>query len=227
MPRMVGYGINPAEKIIGGKGTFYTYYLAGNGVFIESQNQFISARICIAPCLVRGLEPIEEKVELAHGLIPRSLYDLAFSTFLVPPIKERYVAIVWNDGYHLEYPPQEGTEGNVHYSRADNVVLDIHSHGAMSAWFSSGDNADELGFKLYMVIGKVDTKPQYKLRCGVYGYYKELDFGEVFSECIISTTHSPTEARSGQSLWSDVAEPAVISRKGWLGYFQGLFRSSW
>jgi hypothetical protein len=51
-----------------------------------------------------------------------------------------------------------------------NVILDLHSHGNMGAFWSGTDNADEQGFRVYSVIGRLDERPEIRLRLGVYGY---------------------------------------------------------
>jgi len=56
----------------------------------------------------------------------------------------------------------------------------MHSHGQMRAWFSTTDNADETGLKLYGVIGRLDAVPVVKLRIGAYGYFKTLRWSDVF-----------------------------------------------
>ncbi|MBA7542911.1 hypothetical protein ES705_35236 [subsurface metagenome] len=61
-----------------------------------------------------------------------------------------------------------------------SVVLEMHSHGHMGAWFSTTDNVDETGLKLYGVVGKLNATPIVKLRIGVYGYFRELFWSEVF-----------------------------------------------
>jgi hypothetical protein len=221
----VGYRTNPPDRIVGGKGIYYDYILAGNGLFIESENEHLSARIRVAPAEVRGLEPLEEKVVLKHGKIARSLYDLGFSTFCIPPIVERYVAVTWTGlGYHLAHPGQEGSGGGVGYTIPDNRVLDIHSHGeALGAFFSGTDDNDERGFQLYMVVGNILSAPQYQLRVGVYGYYKELEFEEVFAGWnTTSITRSQKIGAVGMSSSSDAAARAGTLRKGLRDFYHRL-----
>jgi len=42
------------------------------------------------------------------------------------------------------------------------------------------DNEDEQGFRIYGVIGNMTRRPQVRLRVGIYGYFYELDFEDVF-----------------------------------------------
>lgn len=55
---------------------------------------------------------------------------------------------------------------------AGRTVVDLHSHNSMPAFFSGTDNADEQGFRLYCVIGRIDTDaPEIACRAGVYGHH--------------------------------------------------------
>lgn len=61
------------------------------------------------------------------------------------------------------------------------LVMDAHSHGRMDAFFSSIDNHDEKGTRLFLVLGRIDREaPAWKLRAGIAGYYKELALTDVF-----------------------------------------------
>jgi hypothetical protein len=51
----------------------------------------------------------------------------------------------------------------------------------MSAFWSSTDDTDEQGARLYAVIGKLDTTPEIRLRVGVYGYWRLLPVTAVFT----------------------------------------------
>ena len=177
----VGYLINKGGALDGERGLFYDYILARNGLFVRASNNHLDATVLVASAEVRGLSLLEEKVTLLHGRIPWRLYDLAYSLFVMDPSRERYVAIVWQDGYRLRVPEQERESGSVKYFTESDVVLDIHSHGTMSAWFSGQDNRDEQALRLYMVVGKVNMLiPEMELRVGVYGYFAPLETKEVF-----------------------------------------------
>ena len=179
--RPAGYLVNTGGGIEGEPGQFYDYILAQNGLFIRAQNPLLEATVLIAPAEARGLRPLREGVRLTRGKMPRYLYDLAISVLCADRLQERYAAVTWHDGYHLEMPPQEGRSAGVSYERLPGTALDIHSHGAMKAFFSMTDNQDEQGLGLYMVVGKLDTLiPEVLLRVGVYGYFAPIETGEVF-----------------------------------------------
>ncbi len=179
--QIAGYLVNREEGLSGDPGLFYDYILAGNGLFVRAQRPLLTVTVCIAQAQVRGLPPLIERMELPRGRIPRRLYDLALSIFYADPSRERYLAVTWDDGYHLKEPPQERDVGSVRYERLPATVLDIHSHGRISAFFSGTDNRDEQGMGLYLVMGNLSMLwPEVGLRAGVYGYFTSVQMTEVF-----------------------------------------------
>ena len=176
----VGYLFNRQEGLEGERGIYYNYIVASNGVFIEAENKLIAARIPTAPCDVRGLAPLEMRFILTYGSIPQRFFDLSLDMFLADTSREHYVAIVGDAGYHFYIPVQDKEGGHVAYECGESVVLEMHSHGNMGAWFSTKDNQDEKGLKVYGVIGRLDKTPMVKLRLGVYGYYLPLSWRDVF-----------------------------------------------
>jgi PRTRC genetic system protein A len=80
-------------------------------------------------------------------------------------------------GWRVSIPKQQASAGRVAYRGGcePTVVLDLHSHHEMNAYFSSTDNADEQGCRFYAVIGKIYSRPELRLRLGMYGDFVELD----------------------------------------------------
>ena len=61
------------------------------------------------------------------------------------------------------------------------MVAEFHSHGSSRAFFSTTDNEDEQGFRIYGVAGRLDTpQPELNLRVGVYGHFAPLCWSQVF-----------------------------------------------
>ena len=181
--RPEGYHLNTKAGPTGEPGLFYDYVMAGNGLFVRAQGPLLGAMVCIAPARVRGLMPLEEKVELTKGRIPRYIEHLAIRILTTDRYREQFLAVTWDGEYRLEEPPQEGSRGGVTYVRLPNTVMDIHSHGDMRAFFSWTDNRDEQGLRLYMVVGRLDTLiPEIDIRLGVYGYFAPLLIEDVFEK---------------------------------------------
>lgn len=180
----VGYLVNRPEGLEGERGIYYNYVLASNGLFIQAESKLIAAQVPIAICEVRGLAPLETKHVLTYGSIPQRFFDLALNSFLADSTHEHYVAVVGDAGYHFYVPIQDKEGISVVYEVGESVVLEIHSHGHMRAFFSSKDNEDEKGLKLYGVVGNLGGTPVVKLRLGIYGYYLPLSWRDLFDGCL-------------------------------------------
>jgi PRTRC genetic system protein A len=183
--KRVGYLINTESGVMGERGVYYDYILASNGVFIRAGNHLIKATIAIAETIIRGLQPLQQSVELRQGRISKRVYDLALSILMADPYRERLVALVWDEGYHLKVPEQEAEECRIRYRTVPNTVLEFHSHGLMDAFFSATDNRDEQGLCIYAVAGRVDRLiPDVNLRLGVYGYFAPVQLSEIFDDAL-------------------------------------------
>jgi len=177
---VVGYQLQYPDWRTGEKGIYFNYILGSNGLFIEASNPVLSARIPVADCPVRGLAPVTTRVALTYGSIPQLFFDMALNVFLVTPDKEQYVGVKADAGYHIYSPVQAGEKAKVDYEVGDSVILDMHSHPKMPAFFSPQDDKDEQGLKISVVVGRLDKVPMVLLRVGVYGYFYELEWKDIF-----------------------------------------------
>ena len=181
-PAPVGYLVNHPGGLAGVQGIGYDYVLGSGGLYVQSESAHLTARIRVAPCEVRGLAPVAEKVELARGPIPAALFELGLRWFLDDPDTERFFAIRWDGrAYRPVVPPQEGTATSLEYTPPAGVVAEFHSHGTSRAFFSATDNKDEQGFRIYGVVGRLNKyRPELSLRVGVYGHFAPVDWSQVF-----------------------------------------------
>ena len=102
----VGYLVNHPAGLAGAQGIGYDYVLGAGGVYVQSRSAHLTARVLAAPCTVRGLAPVAEKVQLSHGPIPAALFAVGLRWFRDAPGTERLFAVRW-DGrrYRLVVPP--------------------------------------------------------------------------------------------------------------------------
>ena len=181
-PGPVGYLVNHPGGLSGAHGIGYDYVLGSGGVYVQSESAHLTARVTVAPCTVRGLAPVAEKAELAHGLIPAGLFELGLRWFQDDPDTERLFAVRWDgEAYRLVVPPQAGSATRLAYLPPAGMVAEFHSHGGSRAFFSATDDRDEQGFRIYGVVGRLDTPlPELSLRVGVYGHFARVDWPQVF-----------------------------------------------
>ena len=180
--RPVGHLVNHPAGLVGLQGIGFDYVLGAGGVYVQSESANLTARVLVAPCTVRGLAPVTEKVELAHGPIPAALFEIGLRWFLDDPTTERFFAVRWDGNrYRLVVPEQEGTATSLEYTPPPGVVAEFHSHGSSRAFFSKTDDRDEQGFRVYGVVGRLnDPEPELSLRVGVYGHFAPADWPQVF-----------------------------------------------
>ena len=178
----MGYLVNHPSGLSGFHGVGYDYVLGSGGLYVQSESAQLTARVLVAPCVVRGLAPVSEKLELAHGPIPAHVFELGLSWMLAAPDTERFFAVRWDgDAYRLVVPPQEGTGSSLSYQPPTGVAAEFHSHGGHRAFFSATDDGDEQGFRVYGVVGRLDTPaPELTLRLGIYGHFAPLHWSRVF-----------------------------------------------
>ena len=180
--RPVGHLVNHQGGIEGVQGVGYDYVLGASGVYVQSRSAHLVARILVSPCEVRGLAPVDEKVELPHGRIPARIFELGLRFLQAVPGSERFFAIRWDgETYRLAIPDQQGGAASLTYTPESGAVAEFHSHGRHSAFFSATDNADEQGFRIYGVVGQTGAvAPELNLRVGIYGHFAPVGFGQVF-----------------------------------------------
>lgn len=83
----------------------------------------------------------------------------------------------------MKKPPQRTTGVSVIAVGGNDLAIlcDLHSHGNMRAFWSSTDDADEQSARIFVVVGKLGTEPEIRLRVGVYGYWQPLPVTAVFT----------------------------------------------
>ena len=165
-------------------GGAYDYVLAGDGLFLCASNVDLDVRIPVASCAVRGLPPLYPACTLKQGRVPQSIWDELLHYLHMAHIArcEMMVGVRYEIAeYRLIVPPQAVGPASVSYPPQDDLVLELHSHGAALAHFSRTDTADEQRLRIYGVVGRLDSdRPQVSLRAGAYGYFLRLPWTSVF-----------------------------------------------
>ena len=189
--------MNHPGGLSGVQGIGYDYVLGSGGVYVQSESDHLTARVRVAPAEVRGLAPVTDKLTFTHGLIPAHVFELGLGWMNTDPGTERFFALRWDgDSYRLVVPPQEGTASSLTYQPPTGVVAEFHSHGGHRAFFSATDDRDEQGFRIYGVVGRLDTsEPELTLRVGVYGHFAPLHWSQVFSGREPASISGSTERR--------------------------------
>jgi hypothetical protein len=171
----------------------YEYILAGNGIFIRGARREFQAQFCIEPCEIRGLANLEASLQLNAPHVPREIVtEMLLRARMARDADGRPCEIV----FHLELDearvwhclvPSQAQETarakpaddspSSSYARA---CIEVHSHVDMCARFSSLDDQDEVGFRVYAILGCISTRAVMRVRVGMYGYRCDIPANWVF-----------------------------------------------
>lgn len=171
----------------------YDYILAGNGVFVRGERKELAVLIPIAACEIRGLAAREPLIELRVPRVPhdalRWMLDQARQAVDADgkPAEIIFHLSIGESGiWSVEIPEQiQGPvlakplddSASSSYARA---FVEVHSHVDMAAHFSSMDDGDEVGFRVYAILGRITRAPELHVRVGLYGYHWEIPADEIF-----------------------------------------------
>lgn len=105
---------------------------------------------------------------------------------------EAFILVIYNpktDSFHLYVPPHRVSGGRVEYDIKGvkdefpgcYIVLDVHSHHSMGAFFSGTDDKDDNRDRYSGVIGKIDGLiPDFKVRFNTLGKHVDFSLEDIF-----------------------------------------------
>ena len=167
----------------------YRYLMAANGVFIEANRKGlgIQARLIGNGSKLVGLHPLENTMRLDNGRVDReTVRHILLRCYFELPNEVLFYLTPRQGAWSLRIPEQIQSPGGVRpvdpfNLMARDALIEVHSHNSMPAYFSGTDDHDETGFRIYAVIGKVDShRPEIRVRVGVYGNFISIPAHLVF-----------------------------------------------
>ena len=194
------------------------YVVAGNGVHLWAHREGLEALIPVAPGTIHDLYPVEPFVRLDAPRLDApvlaallAVAQQARSESGVPLESLFYPHYEPGQGWRLIVPPQERNvarvrpleEGLSAYSQA---WWEIHSHHGMRAFFSGTDDADERGFRIYGVVGRIFSRPEIRLRVGIYGHFWEFPACLVCAALPEGVVDASEHADQGEGLDREVSD---------------------
>jgi PRTRC genetic system protein A len=167
----------------------YAYLVAQEGVYKMVDTPHFWAYVRLAACRVAGLYHFVDTPAAAILNVPKIPSTWLYAVLdharkagqpnggVLRPVEQMYHFHWLESCWRVAVPKQKATTGQVTYRGGDeaSVVLDLHSHHEMGAFFSQTDNRDEQNCRFYAVIGKIYSRPELRLRVGIYGDWAELD----------------------------------------------------
>lgn len=168
----------------------YAYILAGQGVIKAADTPHFRAALLVSngtrvaglPDYPTGL--ITHLPKIPYGWL-RAVLEHArragAGQGILAPVEQMY-HFHWLGEWRVSVPRQWASAGRVVYrgGMQANIVLEMHSHHEMAAYFSDMDDRDEQGCRLYGVLGRIYSRPELRLRLGIYGDFMEVEPGEWF-----------------------------------------------
>jgi PRTRC genetic system protein A len=162
----------------------YEYVVAANGIFVRAERAGLKVLIPVVLSLetIRGLVEIEPFVEVA-AKVPAPILDEIFARSLAAAPQEILFYLLPgsapNPPWRLITPEQAQSLTRVRPVQAVSAesagaLIEVHSHHYMRPAFSSIDDEDETGFRLYAVLGDLPHRPAIRMRVGVYGHFWEI-----------------------------------------------------
>ncbi len=171
----------------------HRFVIANDGLYVEAINPVLEVRLPVAKSSIKLPYGIigSVGVRLVNGQIPkRILQDVCEKTLLCGEC-EWAGLVVW-DKIRCEYAlyePDTISFSTRHISYRNELsdeyelVMDLHSHGSMPAFFSKTDDKSDMGgFYIAGVVGNCDSdEPTFATRIVVNGHFFECrDFRKFF-----------------------------------------------
>jgi PRTRC genetic system protein A len=97
------------------------------------------------------------------------------------PIEQQYHITLEDGMLMVRVPPQQAHATRVRYAVPSGTILvDVHSHHTMPAYFSSTDDRDDTGLGVSVVIGHIHTEPEIAVRVCCYGAWQRMPALSIF-----------------------------------------------
>jgi len=164
----------------------YAYIMAGNGVYLYAKREGLEVLIPISRATIAGLPPLEAFVNmprvpavLMHHILWASKENLPNEILFW--FNFDHDRQVWNVDAPVQVcHPTSAFPVDKSDPLGIKALIDLHSHARMEPFFSTTDNKDEQGFRIFAVIGKVNENPEIRVRVGVYGKYWNIPASMIF-----------------------------------------------
>lgn len=159
-------GSSPAIEALSASRAGHGFIVGSDGMMLILRRPWLKLnwRVTEGPeCHAPYGEVGEDTIILRCGLVPAHLVDEVLAHFHQALPNEAAAFIIWNERtgeFSIDFPEiYEATPARLVYRTPQpgpdcHVLVDIHSHGVMAAFFSATDNADDANAtKIAVVVG--------------------------------------------------------------------------
>jgi PRTRC genetic system protein A len=200
MNNLVNYITAIAPELPPISAQLYEYIFAANGVFLRAKRSGIEIMWAIGSAQVRGLATLEPYLVWEGNKIPTYLLNQMLRESQIN-INEVLWYLWQETDWILSKPNQISSPTsvvpiyrNLINTDYEKALIEVHSHGNMPPVPSATDNADEQGFRIYVILGCVNSFPQISVRVGLAGYFCPIPaymIFEDFDKLSIQDIHEP------------------------------------
>ena len=174
--------------------SMFEYLIGSNGIFVRAVRLGLEVIIPVEifTASIRGLEPIEPLVRLTPGRISQQVLiqmwkESCIAALAEPPLEITFHIHQVQGQWRLVIPEQTQSSAKcraIEYgldSSYINATVEVHSHNRMAAFFSGADDADEGGFRIFVVLGRVtESSAEIICRVGVYRQFWHVPADWIF-----------------------------------------------
>lgn len=214
------------ENLLPHSSSMFEYLIGSNGIFARAVRPGLEVIIPVElfTASIRGLEPIEPFVRLTTGRIPQQILIQMWKESCIAALAEPPLEIVFHiphfqEQWQLVIPEQTQSYGKcraIEYglnSSYINATVEVHSHNRMAAFFSGADDADEGGFRIFAVLGKVtESSAEIICRVGVYRQFWHVPAEWIFElpSFIADVTGDGEKTDSISNFYSSSVAPLLL-----------------
>lgn len=190
---IIDYKVVRQKELPPHSSSMYEYLFAANGVFIRGIRPGLEVLMPVEYYCqnLQALPTVQPYIQIYPTRIPKSILLSIWQLSCKACNDRGAVETVFHihheqDRWRLEVPEQEQHTTSCKPLCSDSTssffraTIDLHSHHTMPAFFSSTDDADEGGFRIYAVLGRVNTKPEIRTRIGLFRHYWEIPASLIF-----------------------------------------------
>jgi PRTRC genetic system protein A len=174
-----------------------TWIWADNGIFKRGVNEHLDALIPVTSwpggthgsgfaALMPGVRwrTINRRLPdvFLHSILEHARTAAQTTHGIDHPIEQQYLICREQTKLRVLVPHQDASTARVTYHIPDDttVLLDLHSHHGMRAYFSATDDRDDQGLSVSAVIGRIFDRPEIVCRINVYGHHHRIPALTVF-----------------------------------------------
>lgn len=214
------------EKLPLHSSSMFEYLIGSNGIFVRAVRPGLEVIIPVElfTASIRGLERIEPLVRLTTGRIPQQILIQMWKESCIAALAEPPLEIVFHihhiqEQWQLVIPEQTQSYEKcrvIEYgldSSYINATVEVHSHNRMAAFFSGADDADEGGFRIFAVLGKVtESSAEIICRVGVYRQFWHVPADWIFElpSFIADVTNTGEKDDSISKFYSSSVAPSLL-----------------